>query len=190
MHQTHRPRHRFHAATIVAVRIGISVIVVMVLGLGLAPGCGGEPGVSRAEHEALLQRVDAMASRLEAFEGELAKRPTPEELWRDQPMRAAALEVLAAPPRSDGEPPSLPVRVTAGGVEIDGKAVADDDLLARFREIARAEPRTRLSLMSEPDASYQALVRTMDLAREAGLTDVAITARVHGEGEGAVTAGL
>ena len=189
MHQTHRPRHRFHAATIVAVRIGIFVIAVILPSLGPGLGCGGEPGVSRAEHEALLQRVDAMASRLEAFEGELAKRPTPEELWRDQPKRAAALEVIAAPPRSDGgEPPSLSVRVTAGGVEIDGKAVADDDLLARFREIASAEPRTRLSLMSEPDASYQALVRTMDLAREAGLTDVAITARVHGEG--AVTAGL
>lgn len=157
----------------------------------LVPGCGGEPGVPRAEHDALLQRVDAMASRIEALEGEIAKRPTPEELWRDSPGRAAALEVIAAPPRSDSEPPpSLSVRITATNIEIDGKVVADEDLAARFREIARAEPRTRLTLMSEPDASYHALVRTMDLAREAGLTDVAITARVHGEGEGAVTAGL
>jgi len=154
----------------------------------LVPACGGEPGVPRAEHEALLQRVDAMASRIEALEGEIAKRPTPEELWRDSPMRAAALEVTAAPPRSDGEPPSLSVRVTATGVEIDGKAVADEDLSARFREVAAAAPRTRLTLMSEPDAPYDQLVRAMDLAREAGLTDVAISARVHGEG--AVTAGL
>lgn len=99
--------------------------------------------------------------------------------------------MIAAPPRGDSElPPSLSVRITATNVEIDGKVVADEDLAARFREIARAEPRTRLTLMSEPDASYHELVRTMDLAREAGLTDVAITARVHGEGEGAVTAGL
>lgn len=188
MHQTHRPRHRFHAATIVAVRIGISVITIILSSLALGPGCGGEPGVPRAEHEALLQRVDALASRVATLEDELALRPTPEALWRDQPGRAAALEVIAAPPRSDDEPPpSLAVRITAAGVEIDGKAIADEDLAAHLREIARAEPRTRLSLMSEPDASYHALVRTMDLAREAGLTDVAISARVHGEG--AVTAG-
>lgn len=155
----------------------------------LVPACGGEPGVPRAEHEALLQRVDAMASRIEALEGELAKRPTPEALRRDPSGRDAALEVLAAPPRSDGEPPALSVRVTAAGVMIDGKAVADADVSARFREVAAAAPGTRLTLMSEPDAPYDKLVRTMDLAREAGLTEVAISARVHGEGEGAVTAG-
>lgn len=158
----------------------------------LVPGCGGEPGVPRAEHEALLQRVDAMASRIEALEGELAKRPTPEELGRDppgrEPGRAAALEGLAASPSREGEPPSLSVRVTATGVEIDGKVVADADLAARFREVAAAAPGTRLNLMSEPDATHAQLVRTMDLAREAGLTEVAISARVHGEG--AVTAGL
>lgn len=64
-----------------AVRLGICMIAVTLF----APGCGGEPGVPRAEHEALLQRVDAMASRIEALEGEIAKRPTPRRCGRTPP---------------------------------------------------------------------------------------------------------
>lgn len=183
MPKTHRPRHRFHAATIVAVRLGICMIAITLLG----PGCGGEPGVPRAEHEALLQRLDAMDRRVDALEEAMQKRPTAVEV-----MVPPERDPLGLPtPRAPGvDAPTVTVHVTATSVEIDGKVVADADLSARFREIAAAAPGTRLTLMSEPDAPYQAIVHAMDVAREAGLTDVAMAVRVHGEGEGAVTAGL
>jgi len=181
--ETHRPTHRFHAGTIVSVRYGIVVIAVMLLG----PGCGGEPQVPGHEHEALLQRLDAMDRRLDALEEALARRPELAE-----PRGPTLRDPLGLPEGSATPPgltPTLAVRITAsGGVELDGKAVASEDLLARLREIADKAPGTRLTVLAEPDVPYDTVIRTLDLAREAGLTDVAMSARIHGEG--AVTAGL
>jgi biopolymer transport protein ExbD len=184
MHQTHRPTHRFHTVTIVAVRNGILVSALLLLG----PGCGREPSVPGPEHEALLQRLDAMDERLDALEDAIAPRPASEDL-----PPAPVAEVLERPAASaaavaEAATPTLAVRITAGGgVELDGKAVAREDVLARFREVADKAPGTRLTVLAEPDVPYDVVVRTLDLAREAGLTDVAMSVRVHGEG--AVEAG-
>lgn len=158
------------------------VITVVLLG----PSCGGEPGVARSEHEALLQRIDAMDRRLDALEEARVAPPTAESERLPLPHRDEL--VLPRPtPTADAaaaDPASLKVRVTAAGLEIDGKAVTRADALARFRDVALIAPHTRLTVLSEPDVSYAAVVDALDLAREAGLTDIAMSARVYGEGEG------
>lgn len=157
----------------------------------LHPGCGGDPGVPRAEHEALLQRLDAMDERLDALEdaieGAVARGASPSE--RAVPM-PNALGLPGPFPVPDGaeRSPTLSVRITLGGIELDGKAFTRDDARAHLREVARTAPSTRIALLAEPDVPYDAVIEAMDLAREAGLTDIAISARVHGEG--AVTAGM
>jgi hypothetical protein len=167
------------------VRYGIPMLALVLLG----PACGKEPGVPRGEVDALLQRLDAMDSRLDALEERLGERPgerpavealaaRPDDPFARAP---AALEAAIEPG------PTITVKLSAAGVEIDGRSVAQDDVSARLRELARASPGARLSLVAEPDVSYDAMVKLMDLAKEAGLTDVAISVRVHGEGEGAVS---
>lgn len=138
----------------------------------------------------MLQRLDAMDQRLDLLED--ARRPAaapglpqlPDEL--DTPALLPAGRVSA-------HAPLLEVRVTASGLELDGKAVTRDDALARFRDVVLAAPHTRLTVVSEPEAPYTAVVDALDLAREAGLTDIAMSTRIHapgeGEGEGEITAG-
>jgi hypothetical protein len=165
------------------VRYGILVSALLLL-LLLGPGCGREPSVPGPEHEALLQRLDAMDQRLDALEDAVAERPTADE--RSVPPRRDPLGPPGGGPVAAADPelaPTLSVRITTGGLELDGKAVAREDVLARFREVADKAPGTRLTVLAEPDVPYDVVVRTLDLAREAGLTDVAMSARVHGEGE-------
>jgi hypothetical protein len=170
---------------------------MMVVAIVLGPGCGGEPGVPRAEHEALLQRLDAMEQRLDALEEPRAGGTAPEERRPradgDALARPGVLPVVEAAAAAPS--PSLSVRVTAGGLELDGKAVTRDDALVRFRDVALTDPHTRLTVLSEPGVPYASVVDLLDLARTAGLTDVAMSARIHGEGDGAssdgaLTAGL
>jgi hypothetical protein len=159
----------------------------------LVSGCGGEPGVSRAEHEALLQRLDAMDRRLDALEEALATTPAPVD-----PMPAPPAD-LVDPFRSglgthaSTKATTLALRVTITGLEIDGKPLTREDAAARFRDVARTAPGTRLMVVTEPGVPHGAVVDALDLAREAGLTEIAMSARLHGEGgapgEGAVTAG-
>lgn len=166
------------------VRYGIPTLALALLG----PGCSKDPGVPRAEHEALLQRLDAMDRRLDALEERLGERPAAEALpaFPDDPFARmpAVAEAVAEPG------PTITVKLSAAGIEIEGRAVAQEDVSARLRELSRASPNARLSLVTEPDVSYDAMVKLMDLAKEAGIDEVAISARVHGEGEGAVSAGL
>jgi hypothetical protein len=169
----------------VGVRRDMPLLIAIVLG----PSCGGEPGVPRAEHDALLQRLDAMDQRLDALEEARAGRPAEGEA-PPRPFADAFVQPYAAAAVEGALQPTLKVRVTAGGVEIDGTLVAQADVLARFREVALMAPHTRLMVLTEPDVPYSAVVDALDLAREAGLTDIAMSARIHGEGEGAITAGL
>lgn len=162
-----------------AVRYGIPMLALALLG----PGCREEPGASRAEVDALLQRLDAMDRRLDALEERLGERPAaaaaapaPPALPDEPLARAALAEAIAEPA------PMVTVKLSAAGVEIEGKAIAQDDVSTRLRELARASPGARLSLVAEPDVSYDAMVKLIDLAKEAGLTEVAISTRVHGEG--------
>jgi hypothetical protein len=159
-------------------------MIAIVLGLGAHGGCGGEPGVPKAEHEALLQRLDAMDQRLDALEEALERRPALGEGLRLPPDHAAGAGTPASDP---ARPPAhgaiLKVRVTAAGLEIDGTLRAPADALSVFRDVALVAPHTRLTVIAEPDAPYAAVVDALDLAREAGLTDIAMSARIHGEGE-------
>jgi hypothetical protein len=164
------------AATIAAVRHATLVIAILV-----GPGCGGEPGVPRAEHEALLQRLDAMDRRLDAIEGAIGDasgaRPAPDP-WAVLPP-GDALAPPSPTPDDGREPPTLAVRITLGGLELDGKPIAREDARARFREVARTAPRTRLTVLADPGVPYDTVVDALDLAREAGLTDIAMSARIH-----------
>jgi biopolymer transport protein ExbD len=166
------------------VRYGIPMLALVLLG----PGCGKEPGVPRSEIDALLQRLDAMDRRLDALEERLGEGPSERPAAQALPVRSddpfARAPTIAEAAIEPG--PTITVKLSAAGVEIDGKAVAQDDVSARLRELARASPGARLSLVAEPDVSYDAMIKLMDLAKEAGLADVAISVRVHGEGEGAV----
>lgn len=188
MPETPRAAVRFHAGTIAGVRYGVLGIAVVLLPLG----CGGEPGVTRAEHEALLQRLDAMDRRLDALEEEIAKEP-------------ARVDTMPAPPSDlvdpfrpdsspDTKPAALALRITPTGLEVDGKALTREQAEARFREVARTAPDTRLMVVTEPGVPHGTVVDALDLARAAGLTQLALSARLHGEGgapgEGEVTAGL
>lgn len=168
------------------------VLVVTIL----LPGCGGEPGVPRAEHEALLQRLDAMDQRVDALEEALAKGPTTASERAPAPHDPSLGRFPAIPEDAElGEPsPTLALRVTLTGLEVDGKVLTREAAEAHFREVARTAPSTRLMVVADPGVSHGAVIDALDLAREAGLTEVAMSARLHGEGgaagEGAVTAGL
>ena len=180
--ETHGPTHRFHAVTITSVRYGIPVIAIILLG----PACGGEPPKPGPEYEALLQRLDAMDERLDALEEALGE-PRP----GDEPPASVQRDPLGVPRLAPATGPetsaTLSVRLTTTSIEIDGKPVAREDVLDLLRDVARIQPGTRLSLLTEPGVPYNEVIDTLDLAREAGLTDVVMSARVHGEGEGAVT---
>lgn len=168
-----------------SVRYGILVVAIILLG----PACGGEPPKPGPEHEALLQRLDAMDERLDALEEALGERhPTdepPASMQRD-PLGVPRL----APATGRETSPTLSVRITTTGIEIDGKPVARENVLDLFRDVALVQPGTRISLLTEPGVPYNTVVDTLDLAREAGLTDIVMSARVHDEGEGAASAGL
>jgi hypothetical protein len=161
----------------------VRTLVVVVVAPILLAGCGGEAGVSRAEHEALLQRLDAMDRRLDVLEDARAQEPAVagrapprDELGPPLPT-VAAVAAIAEPP------PTLAVRLTTSGIEIDGHTVPRERVLDLFRDVALIQPGTRLTVLAEPGVPYAAVVDAMDLARQAGLTDIAMTARIHGEGE-------
>jgi hypothetical protein len=180
MPKTHRAPHRFHAVTIAAVRYGNPTLALLLL---VGPGCREEPGVPRSEIDGLLQRLDAMDRRLDVLEDALAqdsaaaeRPPSPDD------ERASPLHAVAAV--ADAEPPhTLAVRLTTSGIEIDGHTVPRERVLDLFRDVALIQPGTRLTVLTEPGVPYAAVVDAMDLARQAGLTDIAMSARIHDEGE-------
>lgn len=131
-----------------------------------------------------------MEKRLDLLED--AQRPHASPTPSPTPPLADAFAVpdpIRPPSAAKRLPATLQVTVTATGLELDGKAVDPTAALARFREVARLAPSTRLTVLSEPDVPYSAVVEALDLAREAGLTEIAMSARIHGAGEGAITAG-
>lgn len=150
-------------------------------------GCGSEPDVSRADVDALLQRLDAMDARLDALEDARAAPPrAPAAPLADGPAQpgteASPLKAVAEATATA----TLTIHVTrGGGLEIDGEAVTRQQAQARFREAARAPSPPRLSVLAEPEAPHSAVIDAIDLASEAGLPDVAMSARIHREGEAA-----
>ena len=62
-----------------------------------------------------------------------------------------------------------------------GTRITREQAQERFRQAARDAPGTRLVLLASPDVPHREVVELLDLAREAGLSDVAMSARIHGD---------
>ncbi|MCA9649300.1 MAG: hypothetical protein KC501_05290 [Myxococcales bacterium] len=154
-------------------RIGLAFSLV----LGI--GCGGEPSPSAAEVDALLQRLDAMSRRLDALEEALERAESPAPLEPSPPRLES--DPSRPPPPDGAEPGSLRVDLRADGLRIDDEELTREQAQERFRQAARDAPGTRLVLLASPDVPHREVVELLDLAREAGLSDVAMSARIHGD---------
>ncbi|MCA9711647.1 MAG: hypothetical protein KDK70_37775 [Myxococcales bacterium] len=152
---------------------------VLVLGLSIMPwGCGsGDSAPTRADHEALLQRLDAMDRRLDALEQ--ARDRAEAEPSEADPLRPVP---RIAPLLPDDAPPvaaTLRVELHPLGLRIEGEDVTHAQARARFERTAAEQPETRLVVLAEPGVPHRAVVELLDLAREAGLEQIAMSARVH-----------
>lgn len=148
----------------------------------LGAGCGGDPGVGRAEHQALLQRLDGMERRLDALEQASAPAPPAAPDAQADLPNAQPFALPRAEP-SDVAHETMHVTVTSTGLSIDGKDMTRDEARTRFEAAAARVPPPRLVVVAEPTVPHAAMVDALDLAREAGLKDVAMSARIHGPGE-------
>lgn len=153
-------------------------MISLLLGLG---SCGDPPGPSQAEEvEALLQRLDAMSRRLDSIEEALARAEAEEPPDR---LPLADLSDPTQPPSSESTG-TLRVDLRPTGVMIDDRLLSRQEAAEHFRTTALEAPGTRLVVLASPDVPHADVVALLDLAREAGLRDVAMSARVHGEGDG------
>ncbi|MCX4242226.1 ExbD/TolR family protein [Paraliomyxa miuraensis] len=159
-------------------RPGLGWALGLALGLGgLGPfGCGGEPEVGRSEVQALLQRLDAMERRLDALE----QPPPAASPTSAVPMTAPLADPFARPSVGPAAAKSLHVTVTPTGLSIDGRDLTRDQARRRFESAAAEIPPPRLVVVAESSVSHAAMVDVLDLAHEAGLEDVAMSARIHG----------
>lgn len=149
----------------------------------LGIGCGEPQGPTNAEVDALLQRLDAMSRRLDAVE-EALERGDVEGASQRLPLAAFPEPPLEPPADAiPSEPRTLRVDLSRAGVSIDDHVLTPEDAARRFREVAAEHPDTRLVLLAEPDVEHADVLEVLDLASEAGLRDVAMSVRVHGEGE-------
>lgn len=86
------------------------------------------------------------------------------------------------PPPRQAVAPSLHVNVRASGISVDGKILTQEDAVKRFREAGRQQPPPRLVMLAEPDVPHARMVEVMDLAKEAGLTHISMSAKFSGGG--------
>lgn len=149
----------------------------------LAMGCGEPAAPRESEVDALLQRLDAMSTRLAALEEAL-------EQTERRPPAVPSLdttdEAITAPdPTEHAAQPVQKIRidVEAGGLSIDGQSFTREQAALHLEQVARDAPQTELALLAGPEVPYEEVVAIMDLARQAGLDKIAILARVHGSAD-------
>ncbi len=122
-----------------------------------------------------------MEQRLDVLEDAASKDPSPQ--------RVASEVAIPVPPRlpTTAQDPavatSLHVHVRADGIALDGKDLTMEQAEDRFAAVAKARPETRLVVLAEPEVPYARMIEVLDLAREAGLEDIAMSVRVHGSDE-------
>ena len=165
-------------------RIGLALVLL------IGPSCG-TGSTSREQQEALLQRRDAMSQRLDQLEKEVEAREAELAAAQAREPEVARPEVSLAHPlpatQAQQPAPSVQLTLRATGLLVDGVPMTREQATDRFRELARTAPDTRVSLLAEPEVPYAEMIEVLDLANEAGLSQIAISARVHGEGEAEAT---
>lgn len=149
----------------------------------LAVGCGEPAAPRESEVDVLLQRLDAMSTRLAALEEALeqAKRHPPAV-----PALDTTDEVMAVPdtPEHAAQPGQrLRIDVEAGGLSIDGQRFTREQAALHLQQVARDAPQTELALLAGPEVPHEDVVAVIDLAQRAGLDEIAIVARVHGSAD-------
>jgi biopolymer transport protein ExbD len=96
-----------------------------------------------------------------------------EEIGREAP---APVVVEKAPPTPiDRPPPKLVIRLFSdGSVQIDGRAIADDELDRMLTGAYMREKNTDVIIQTEPDVAHGTVIKLMERAKAAGLTRLAI----------------
>ena len=120
------------------------------------------------------ERIDELE---DAAEAQPAQRPPRHPSGLAEGPGGFPPRLPPGPPPPDSASPSLQVHVRVSGLSVDGKVVTQDDAEKLFREAARKNPATRLAMLSEPDVPHARVVEVMDLARDAGLSSIAISAK-------------
>ena len=123
-----------------------------------------------------------MERRLDALEQASPSAPTTPDTFVDPFGHASAGSAarLAGDAAADSASASLlHVTVTPTGLTIDGEALTREQARRRFESAAATVPPARLVVMAEPSVPHAAMVDVLDLAHEAGLEQVAVSARIH-----------
>lgn len=123
--------------------------------------------------------IGLIASRGDDKDADALRRYSEEQaaLHRERRDRAVAVPIdLPAPARDvDLDRPSLVVTIDeAGATFVGGEAVARDELHAVFTRAYARDRDTQVVIQADAATGYDAVVRVMDLAKEAGLTRLAI----------------
>ncbi|MEX1364500.1 MAG: biopolymer transporter ExbD [Nannocystaceae bacterium] len=153
------------------------------LAVVLAMGCSEPAAPRESEVDALLQRLDAMSTRLAALEEALEQTERPPAAV---PTLDTTDEAIAMPDTIERAEPPVPrirIDVAADGLSIDGQSFTREQAALHLEQVARDAPQTELALLAGPEVPYEDVVAIMDLARQAGLERIAISARVHGSAD-------
>lgn len=94
--------------------------------------------------------------------------------WRAIGLQTAKLG-SASGAASEG---SVLVKLRAdGGYQVSGERLTLEDFSERLKDLSGREPKPRIVVESEAGVPVQAVVKTVDMAAENGLTDVTLASR-------------
>ncbi len=131
----------------------------------------------------MLQRLDHMERRLDTLEApaSVGAHPSPAGPGLELPSTQDIVLPPATPDQDRDAAPILSIHLAAEGLFLNGKRLSREAAQERLARVAREAPGTRLVVMSEPEVRHERVVEILDMARAQGLTDVAMSVRVHGE---------
>ena len=155
--------------------------VVVALTAGLVCALSGACHSSQSDPDAQqLARINKELALLTEQMGALSRRverlESPDA--HGTPLRAADGEAASAAPEAEAagtKPVEMTVEINAAGaLSLDGKPVAPAELRRALRISAQGQAPIALSVRAHVDAPPRAVARVVDLARQSGVTSIAI----------------